>query len=284
MTDTLYDKAGTAFAPDHEANGKVYVRPMIRVVMQSTNYSGDDFHESEDFEPAPYLIAMDRADLFDAPPVSQVNADIAAARATLKSIQADAAKEARCLRAERDSAENELRTAQRQLAEWMTKHQPMIELGKLLDGKVLFPLSVAENRYHGGREIPSIPKMSEIGRLEVLSGNFEKGQAWKFKRHLSDHYGSPFRFYDTDAERSAVIAGEFDATCDQFRKHPNFDTTSHTSGTTLHYGTLTKWVECHPALSIPEDIEAMKLENDARLYDARRAKLAAELAALDHPA
>lgn len=208
----------------------------------------------------------------------------AAARATLKSIQADAAKEARRLCAERNSAENELRTAQRQLAEWMTKHQPMIELGKLLDGKVLFPLSVAENRYHGGREIPSIPKMSEIGRLELLSGNFEKGQAWKIKRHLSDHYGSPFRFYDTDADRSAVIASEFADTCTLFRKHPNFDTTSHTSGTTLHYGTLTKWVEVHPALSIPEDIEAMKLANDAKLSAARRVKLAAELAALDHPA
>lgn len=284
MTDTLYDKAGTAFAFDHEANGKVYVRPMIRVVMQSTNYSGDDFHESEDFEPAPYLIAMDRADLFDAPPIKQVNADIEAARATLKGIHAEASKEERRIRAERNAAENELRAAQRQLDEWMTKHRPMIELGKLLDGQVLFPLSVAKNSYHGGQEIPRIPKMSEIGRLELLSGNFEKGQAWKIKRHLSDHYGSPFRFYDTDADRSAVIASEFADTCILFRKHPNFDTTSHTSGTTLHYGTLTEWVEVHPALSIPEDIEAMKLANDAKLSAARRVKLAAELAALDHPA
>ncbi len=284
MTDTLYDKAGTAFAPDHEADGKVYVRPMIRVVMQSTSYSGDDFHESEDFEPAPYLIAMDRADLFDAPPIKQVNADIAAARATLKGIHAEASKEERRIRAERNAAENELRAAQRQLDEWMANHRPMAELGKLLDGQVLYPLSVSENHYHKGRNIPRIPNMKDIGRLEVFAGDFEKGQAWKFKRYLSDIYGSPFRFYDTDAERSAVIASEFTATCILFRKYPDFDTTSHTSGTTLHYGTLTKWVDAHPALSIPEDIEAMKLANDAKLSDARRAKLAAELAALDHPA
>lgn len=284
MTDTLYDKAGTAFAFDHEANGKVYVRPMIRVVMQSTNYSGDDFHESEDFEPAPYLIAMDRADLFDAPPIKQVNADIEAVRATLKGIQADAAKEARRIRAERNAAENELRAAQRQLDEWMAKHRPMAELGKLLDGHVLYPLSVSKNHYHNGSDIPRIPNMKDTGRLEVFAGDFEKGQSWKSKSHMSDCYGSPFRFYDTEGERSAVIASEFSDTCILFRNHPDFDTTSHTSGTTLHYGTLTKWVEVHPALSIPEDIEAMKLENDARLYDARRAKLAAELAALDHPA
>jgi hypothetical protein len=98
---------------------------------------------------------------------------------------------------------------------------------------------------------------------------------------MSDSHGSPFRFYDTEAERSAVIASEFDAACNQFRQRPNFDTTSHTTGTTLHYGTLTKWVDAHPALSIPDDIEALKAENDANLVDARRAKLAAELAKIN---
>lgn len=54
-TATLYDKTGAAFKLDHEHDGTLYVRPLVKVVTQ-TNY-GDDFHEEEDFEPAAYIVA-----------------------------------------------------------------------------------------------------------------------------------------------------------------------------------------------------------------------------------
>src|SRR3546814_20439521 len=64
-TATFYDKTGSAFRLDHEHNGTAYVRPMVKVF---TQYGyGDDVHEDEGVEPAAYLVAMDRAALFDAP-------------------------------------------------------------------------------------------------------------------------------------------------------------------------------------------------------------------------
>lgn len=277
----LYDKTGAAFSLDHEHEDTAYVRPMVTVVMQSTNYHGDDFHEEETTEPAGYLVAKDRDELFDAPPRVELDADILAKKAELAQIKAEASKVMDNLRSEKQKAEWELSSAKRQLEEWMRTHKGMIDLGKLLDGKVLFPLSVEENRYHSGRSVPHIPKMKDIGGLRLEGGDFEKGKEWRAKRYLSDHYHTPFQFFDTEEERAAVIQSDFDITCGRFRERPNFDTTSHTSSTTLHYGTLLEWVKTHPALSIPEDIKAMKAANDAQLVEERKAKLAAELAAID---
>lgn len=46
---TLYDKTGAAFSFDHEHEGTAYVRPLVKVVIQSSY--GDDMHEEEDYEP-----------------------------------------------------------------------------------------------------------------------------------------------------------------------------------------------------------------------------------------
>lgn len=280
-TKTLYDKTGAAFSLDHEHNGTAYVRPMVTVVMQSTNYHGDDFHEEETTEPARYLLAKDRDELFDAPPRVELDAEIVAKKAELAEIKAEASKVLNSLRNEKQKAEWSLSSAQSKLDEWMKTHKGMIDLGKLLDGQILYPLSVEENRYHGGRSIPRITKMKDICGLRVECGDFEKGNEWRAKNYLSDSYHTSFQFFDTEEERAAVILSEFEVTCGKFRERPNFDTTSHTSTTTLHYGTLLEWVKTHPALSIPEDIKAMKAENDAELVRQRKEKLAAELAAIE---
>jgi len=278
-TATLYDKTGAAFSLDHEHNGTAYVRPMVKVF---TQYGyGDDVHEDEGVEPAAYLVAMDRAALFDTPPVVALDADIKAKTEELEALKADAKKAISELKSERSRTEYQLEDAKRQLAQWMKTHRVMVDLGKLLDGRVLYPLSVKENPYHHGREIPRIPDMRHAQYLALTSGDFEKGQKWVCKQYGSDSYGSPFQFFDTEEERSAVIREEFDLTCKVFREKPNFATTSYTSSTTLHYGTLLEWVKTHPALSIPEDIKAMKAAHDADLAEQRKAMLAAELAAME---
>lgn len=277
----LYNKTGAAFEVDHEIGETAYVRPMVKVVMQSTNYSGDDFHEETDYEAADYLIAVDRASLFGSPPVEQVNADIAAKRAEMESLRSEAAKELRRISRDRAEADNALAEAKRQFNEWMSKHRVMVDLGKLLDGKVLYPLTFRLNHYHKAPEIPRIPDMRNASLLHLTSGNFESGKPWVAKGYASDPYGSPFRFFDTEEDRSEVIASEFEAACAHFRKRPNFDTTSYTAETTLHYGTLLKWMETHPALSIPEDIQEMKAEHDVEVSHKHREKLAAELADLE---
>lgn len=278
-TSKLYDKAGSVFLFDHEHDGTVYVRPMITVVMQSTNYSGDYFHEEETTEPAPYLVAKNRDELFDKPPRRELDADIAAKKDEIAKLQGEASKALDAIRAEKQKAEWELTAAKRQLEDWMKTHKGMIDLGKLLDGKILYPLSVEENRYHGGRNIPHIPKMKDIRGLRVESGDFEKGKEWRARTRMSDYYDVDFQFFDTEEERAAVILSEFEKTCAMFRQKPDFTVDIYTT-TNLHYGTLLEWVKKHPALSIPDDIKAMKASNDADLVERRKAKLAAELAAI----
>lgn len=275
---TLYDKTGAAFSFDHEHDGTAYVRPMVKMVFQS-GY-GEDVHEEEDYEPAGYLVAMDRSSLFDAPPIVVLDADIKAKTDELAALKADAKKAINEIKSERSAAEYKLADAKRQLDQWMQTHKGMIDLGKLLDGKILYPLSVEENHYHGAMNIPRIPKMNDIRGLRVEGGDFEKGKEWRAKIYLSDHYGSSFQFFDTEEERSAVILSEFEATCKKFRENPNFTVDIYTT-TNLHYGTLLEWVKTHPALIIPEDIKVMKAANDAELVERRKATLAAELAAME---
>ncbi|NTJ67569.1 hypothetical protein G6M50_06295 [Agrobacterium rhizogenes] len=274
----LYDKTGAAFSLDHEIDGTAYVRPMVKVF---TQYGyGDDIHEDEDVEPAKYLVAVERSSLFDAPPIVALNADIKAKIDELAALKAEGQKAINDLKAERSAAEYKLADAKRQLEQWMQTHKGMIDLGKLLDGKILYPLSVEENRYHGGRNIPRIPKMKDIGGLRVDGGDFEKGKEWRYKPYLSDHYNCSFQFFDTEEERAAVILSEFEATCAKFRERPNFSVDIYTT-TNLHYGTLLEWVKTHPDLSIPDDIKAMKAANDAELVERRKATLAAELAKIE---
>ena len=277
-TATLYDKTGAAFKLDHEHNGTLYVRPLVKVVMQSTNYHGDDFHEEEDFEPAAYIVAKDEAELFYAPPIQAVEAELVAKQAELSKMKAEASKALDVIRSEKQKAEWELSAAKRQLEEWMKTHKSMIDLGNLLDGKILYPLSVEEDAYRGQTSIPHIPKMKDINGLRVECGDFEKGKEWRVKRYLSDHYHQSFQFFDTEEERASVIRSKFDAACRIFRARPDFNERSYSSN--LDYGLLLKWVETHPSLSIPADIKEMKAAHDAALVEQRKAALAAELAAM----
>ena len=275
-TATLYDKTGAAFKLDHEHNGTLYVRPLVKVIMQ-TNY-GDDFHEEEDFEPAAYIVAKAEDELFYAPPVEALKADIKVKTEELEALKLEAKKVIQQLNTQKFAAESGLRNAKRQLEEWMKTHKSMIDLGNLLDGKILYPLSVEEDAYRGQTSIPHIPKMKDINGLRVECGDFEKGKEWRVKRYLSDHYHQSFQFFDTEEERASVIRSKFEATCNLFRARPDFNERSYSS--TLDYGLLLKWVETHPDLSIPDDIKEMKAAHDAALVEQRKAALAAELAAM----
>ena len=281
---TLYDKAGAAFILDHEIRDTAYVRPMVKVVTQGTNYRGDDFSESEDYEPADYLVERPRAELFDAPPVAQMDQEIAERRDALARLVAEHKKTHAEISAAERSATNSLEAAKRQLDAWMAKHKVLIDLGKLLDGATLYPLTIRDSSYHAGPDIPYIPAMRNASYLRLGGGDWETGESWSCKNYSSDNYGSDFRFYDTEEERAAAIKTAFDLACDAFRKAPNFSDEGRTYITRLDFGRLSKWVEKHPVLSIPADIIAAKAADDEAKIEARRAKLAAELAGLSKSA
>tara|TARA_R110000850_G_scaffold152818_2_gene276082 strand:- start:2488 stop:3363 length:876 start_codon:yes stop_codon:yes gene_type:complete len=276
-----FDKTGAAFEIDHEVGDTTYVRPMIKIVTQSASYHGDDYSEKTDFEPADFMVARNATELFEAPPVELIDDEILAKRQELHSFVSGAKQQKDAANAARLKAERQLSQAQKNLEDWTAKHSVMTDLGKLLDGVVLYPLSVSENVYHKARNIPRIPEMRGAKYLTIRSGNFETGQKWTCESNSRDNYGSPFRFFDTEEERSAVVAQEFDETCDQFRKKPAFQMPTWTAETRLSYTTLKKWVQAHPSLSVPSDIVAMNAKSDAQVAQKERDQLAAKLAELD---
>lgn len=272
----LYDKSGAKFFFDHEIEGTVYVRPAIKVF--SVSY--DEYQEEEE-EAADYIVARKRDELFDAPPVEVIDADLKAKQDELNQLKRETQRIKRESDAALRKAEFELNAAQRQLKDWMEKHKVMIDLGKLIEGKILYPLTVRQSSYHNTFDVPRIPETKNAGYLTLTGGDWESGKAWRCKRYSSDSYGSEFQFFDTEEERVTVISDAFASACEAFRKQPNFSEEGKTYSTRLDFGTLQLWVEKYSYLTIPNDILAAKKDDESRKVAKRREKLSAELAKMD---
>jgi len=269
----LYDKSGAKFFFDHELEGTVYVRPAIKVFSVSYN---DDYQEEEE-EEAGYIVARKRDELFDAPPVEVVDSDIKAKQSELNQLKSEHQRIKREYDADLRKAKLELESAQRQLKDWMAEHKVMIDLGKLIEGKTLYPLTIRKSSYHNTFEVPMIPETKNARYITLSGGDWENGKAWRCNRYGSDTYGSEFQFFDTEEERAAVISDAFASACEAFRKQPNFSEEGKTYSTRLDFGKLQLWVEKYPYLSIPDDILAAKKDDESRKLSERREKLSAEL-------
>ena len=270
----LYDKSGGVFRVRHAVDDIVFANPAIILVDEET---GDEV--GEDW--AEYLVERKRSELFDEPPTKLVNAEISEKLEQLRSLTAEICREKSAAENDLRKARSELESAKRELSGWMRKHKVMIDLGKLLDGKTLYPLTVRENSYHRGTDIPVIPSMMNASYLRLEGGNWETGKSWSCKDHSSDNYGASFQFFDSEEDRATVIRTQFSAACDLFRKKPDWEAASWTASTRMNWATMNEWVKRHPSLSIPDDILAMKADNDAAKVAAKKAALAAELSALD---
>ena len=272
----LYDKSGAKFFFDHEHEGTVYVRPVITVFSVSCD---DDYQEEVGEEAADYIVARKRDELFDAPPVEVVDTEIKAKQAELNQLKSEAQRIKRESDAAIRKAELELNSAQRQLKDWMEEHKVMIDLGNLIEGKTLYPLTIFKSPYHATFEVPMIPETKNAGHLTLFDGDWESGKAWRCKRYSSDSYGSEFQFFDTEEERAAVISDAFASACEAFRKQPNFSEEGETYSK-LDFGTLQLWVKRYSYLAIPDDILAAKKDDESRKIAERREKLSAELASI----
>lgn len=272
----FYDKAGAKFFFDHEVEGTVYVRPVIKVF--SVSY--DDDYQEEEEEAADYIVARKRDELFDAPPVEIIDTEIKAKQAELNQLKSEHQRIKRESDADLRKAQLELKSAQRQLKDWMAEHKIMIDLGNLIEGKTLYPLTIRKSSYHDTFEVPRIPETKNAGYLILSGGDWESGKSWHCKRYSSDTYGSEFQFFDTEEERTAIISDAFANACEAFRKQPNFSEEGKTYSTRLDFGTLQLWVKKYSYLAIPDDILAAKKDNEAKKIAERREKLSAELVSL----
>lgn len=271
----LYDRDGSVFELDHEIDGTAYLRPMVKVLV---DVEGDT--EDGGYEPASYLVMRPRAELFDEPPHALMDQEVADRRGEIDRLVSEKSNLLRGIEQAKYASDREIKAAERQLDEWMTKHKVMIDLGKLLDGAELFPLTVKENPYHDEFKIPRIPDLKNAERLILKGGEWTGGKAWRLSKRGVDNYGEAFEFFNTEEERTAEITTQFEKACISFRRNTSFSEEGRTYGSRLDFGTLQRWVDTHPFLEIPVDITAMKAEDDAAKLEARRAKLAAELANL----
>jgi hypothetical protein len=272
----LYDKSGAKFFFDHEHESTVYVRPVIKVF----SVSCDDDYQEEGEEEADYIVTRKRDELFDAPPFEVVDTDIKAKQAELNQLKSEIQRIKRESDAAIRKSEFELNSARRQLKEWMAEHKVMMDIGKLIEGKTLYPLTIGESSYHCTFDVPRIPETENAGYLTLSGGDWESGKTWRCKRYSSDSYSSDFQFFDTEEERTAVISDAFASVCEAFRIQPNFSQEGGTYSTSLDFGTLQLWVKRYSYLTIPDDILAARKDDEAKKIAERKAKLSAELASI----
>lgn len=272
--DIMYNRLGDIFEVWRVLDDTVLVHPMQRTV-----YADSEDQWSE-FEPASHLVSVPASDLYATPPVAAVQQEIAECRTELKQIKSDAAKERRDVAADLRKAKAELGAAKRELERWQSEHQHFIDLGRLLDGRPMFPLHAPDNHYHKSADIPSIPEWKNIRFIAVTPGVYKNEESWAIYSDIDASYGWTIRFFHSESARNEFVSELFETACDDFRKRPDYSVDIYTS-TNLHFGTLMKWCERFPHLSIPDDIVDGKAASDRQEAEAKAEKLRAELAALE---
>lgn len=276
--EKFYDKKGSVYMLDHMLGDKAYVRPMVKVIVQTTNYLGDDYDEFEEYEPASYLIEMNREDLFSSSPVQKIDEEISEKIKEFSTLKKEIASEMSALKAEKEATERELISAKRQLEDWQKKHRVIQDIGKLMDGVTLYPLSTPSETYisHSSYyNMPTIPNPMYWRKLVLLHGNFKAGQPWVYERtgFVDNSYGSPFLFFETEEERNAEIREQFKKACEKFVRSSNPDLRG--------YHDLVKWTKTYQFLVLPKEVEAIKVAEEQRTVQKKREELEAQLASLN---
>ncbi|QJA43046.1 hypothetical protein [Phaeobacter phage MD18] len=277
---TLYTLDGTFVEFDHAHGEIAFVYPIQTVVIQTSNYHGDDYDEHEDEQRADHLIAVPMHQLTTKRPIPVLDAEIAAKREELDTIKADAARAAKEKEKALRRIDMELADAQRRMDQWKEKHRVFDVLGRMLDGEDLFPLEEVQNPYTHSWAVPYIPEWKDVKVVTLKHGAMNNTSPWMVNRSYGDSTYM-VRFFDTEEERTARVSELFDTTCEDFRKKPDYGTEGKTYTTRLDYGTLQRWCEKHPHLSLPKDIVDAKVESDAAAKEAKKAHLQKQLEELE---
>ncbi|QGH74951.1 hypothetical protein MAL1_00205 [Bacteriophage DSS3_MAL1] len=277
---TLYTLDGTYVEFDHEHEGTAYVYPIQTVVIQCTTYHGDDFDELEDERVADHLIAVPMDKLTTDRPIPALDAEIIKKKEELDAIKAATARAAKEKEQAQRRIDMELADSQRRMDQWKEKHRVFDVLGRMLDGEDLFPLEEVKNPYHKSWAVPYIPEWKDVKVVTLKHGNMHNSSPWTVNRSYGDSTYM-VRFFDTEEERTARVSELFDTACEDFRKKPDYGTEGKTYTTRLDYGTLQRWREKHPHLSLPQDIVDAKVASDAAAKEAQKARLQQQLEALE---
>ena len=273
--DIRYTMAGEMVEIGHVLDETAFVHPMVKVTHQ------DDYGVSdEEFEPAGYLVSRNVSDLFDAPPVAAVDAEIASKRKELADAKKATAKALSALKNETKEVERQRDLAEGRLEKWKADHKHFIQLGRLLDGEPMFPLHAPDSHYHSGPNVPSIPDWKSVRFICVTPNVFRSDENWQIYLDR-DSSGWTTRFFESETDRSEFVTGRFEKACAEFRKKPNYATEGGTYTTRLDYGTLERWCEKWLHLAIPKDITDAKKKADAEAKAKEAEKLREKLHALE---
>lgn len=272
---TRYLPTGEAVLVDHIVGDAAYVHPMI--VVQTTNYNGEDYDEDE--IPADHLIMVSASKLSAQPPLTALQAEVAA----LKEQIADLGREKEAEKRDLSALRKDFMDLSGQVRTWRAKNPCFDRIVKLLNGEEMIALSIPSWQYRC--DMPKRLDTNDAAVLQLInkgSGKFGWVGHWR-KNH--DRFGSErdinvVEFFDTEDELQKFVYTlweevlvYYDKTSDKVR----FKRTGAT-GKMVTYETLTKWIERFPFLRIPPHVEdakaAYEAQHKADLLAAAKARVA----------
>lgn len=272
---TCYTHDGATVVFDHVHEKDAYVYPVI--IVQSTTYHGDDFEEHE--TEADHLIRVPLDRLTVKPPVDKLAAEIDAQKKVLADLKTEHRAQVSSQRDTIMQLDNELRAAEKALANWREKNPFIEELCIMLEGGELYPLHAETSPYYKAPEIPRVPKDETIHYLTLTRNKRDGEVRWigSVGKYRSDSREMHLIFFKSEEERNAFILTQFEQFCEVFRKKPDYGMDGKTYSTRCDYGRAVLWAERFDFCHIPDDIEAGKAEYDAEVRRQRAEVLRKQL-------
>ena len=274
---TYYRATGEAVLLDHIHNEVAYVRPIQ--IMQTTNYSGDDYEEHE--VEADFCLSVDPIALFESPPKEKIDQKIEELRSSVSLLEQEQKK----MRDETASVKNALVMAQSNLSAWRKVYPIVEELATLLEGGYLWPLEVTKTCYDKVIWIPKALSMSnDVNMLKLKKKKWNDGFMWAAvgRGYTGGDVNTEVEFFKSPEARDQKVVSLFETVCALFREKPDYAAPTHTTTTRRSYNQLKKWVAAYGFLTIPDDIEAGKLEHDEHVKIAKIAQARKQLEELEY--
>lgn len=266
---TVYRKDGRIVEIDHIVGEMAYVRPLHTIHYQ--NYHEDDFSEVD--APAEYLIPVLVSHLLDEPPTETLTEEAAKAEKRLSELNEQIQEREDAALA----AQVELAKRIKELKDFDQKHPNFRFISKLMNGQQFWALEVNTL----SRSIPK-PVPANAPKLNCLILNrASKKLKWVSSKYHPDS-NLYIKFFDTESEMQEFVRSRFEKDLNNFWKTERSERfgSKYTGYGCVKFETLKEWVNEHPFLEIPSEIEDDRKIYLAEIREAKAAELRKQLAEL----
>lgn len=257
--DTVYGPNGAALIFNHEHEGVAYCHPMM--VVQTTNYRGDDFEEHE--VATEHLVALPLRSITPEPPVAMLASEVKALRSQIADLNAEKQTLSKSLS---DLRREEMDTINR-VARQKAQTPRFDEIARLREGETLYPLIVPSWKYR-----VDLPIIAEPDQFEVLTLIHTGGGKFKWKGHWrpdgghhDDKHPVDVEIFHTMEDLQDFVTILWGKVLEHFAKTPRDVQYGRVSGTghMVTYDFLKKWVTRFDHCAIPDSVRAERISYEA---------------------